>query len=71
LKSQKHKEGKERLKRKEVRERDIIKQLTDYNKDIHVVGENIAENTQVFRVGFLLTTWKYSESFWRKLDIVS
>ena len=49
LKSQKHKEGKERVKRKEARQRDIAKQLTDYNKDIHVVGENIAETTQVFR----------------------
>ena len=50
LKSQKHKEGKERLKRKEHREQDIANKLKDYNKDTHVVGENIAENTQVFHV---------------------
>ena len=31
LKSQKHKEGKERLKRKKVRERDIATKLTSYN----------------------------------------
>ena len=50
LNSQKHKEGKEQLKRKEARERDIANKLTGYNKDTHMVGESIAESSQVFRV---------------------
>ena len=50
LKSQKHKEGKERLKRKEARERDIASKITSYNEETRVVGENIAESTQVFHV---------------------
>ena len=50
LKSQKHKDGKERLKRKEARERDIAKKLNNYNEETHMVSENIAEDTQVFRV---------------------
>ena len=50
LKSQKHKEGKERLKRKEARDRNIANKLTDYNNDTHMVGESIAESSQIFRV---------------------
>ena len=50
LKSQKHKEGRERLKRKEARERDIANKITDYNEETHLVSENIAQSTQVFRV---------------------
>jgi len=50
LKSQKHKEGKERLKRKEARERDIANKITSYNEKSHMAGENLAEGTQVFCV---------------------
>ena len=50
MKSQKHKEGKEQLKRKEAREIDIASKITSYNEESHVVGENLAEGTQVFCV---------------------
>ena len=36
--------------RKEARERDIANKLTDYNEDTHMVGESIAERSQVFHV---------------------
>ena len=55
LKSLKHKEGKEHLKRKEIRERDIATKLTSYNKETHLVSQNIAESMQVFRVKVVST----------------
>ena len=50
IKSAKHQEGKKRLAKKEMCERDIAKQLSDYNEQNHLIGENLPEETQVFRV---------------------
>ena len=55
LKSQKNKDGKKRLENKEASERDIAKELAVYSKKTHIVGETIAESTQVFRVKILST----------------
>ena len=55
LKSQKHKDGKRRLQKKEAAERDIAKELTFYNEDNRVVGETLTESTQVFRVKVVST----------------
>ena len=55
IKSQKHKEEKERLKRKEARESDIAIKVTSYSKKTHLFSENIVENTQVFCVKAVLT----------------
>ena len=55
LKSQKHKDGKKRLDKKEASERDIVKELAVYNENTHMVGETIAGNMQVFRVKVLST----------------
>ena len=45
-----------------------MNKLTNYNEDTHVVGENIAESTQVFRVeivqlSFMLESLLISWSF--------
>ena len=55
LKSQKHKDGKKRLDKKEAGERDIVKELAVYNENTHMVGETIAGNMQVFCVKVLST----------------
>ena len=55
LKSQKHKDGKRRLQKKEATEQDIAKKLVSYNKETHAVGETLTENTQVFRVKVVST----------------
>ena len=55
LKSQKHKDGKKRLDKKEASERDIVKELAVYNENTHMVGETIAGNMQVFRIKVLST----------------
>ena len=55
LKSQKHKDGKKRLDKKEASERDIVKELAVYNENTHMVGETIAGNMQVFHVKVLST----------------
>ena len=56
LKSQKHKDGKKRLDKKEASEQDTVKELAVYNENTHMVGETIAgNNMQVFRVKVLST----------------
>ena len=55
LKSQKHKDGKRRLQKKEAGERDIAKQLAVYNEENRTVGETLTESTQVFRVKVVST----------------
>ena len=55
LKSQKHKDGKRRLQKKEAGERDIAKQLAVYNEENRTVGETLTESTQIFRVKVVST----------------
>ena len=55
MKSQKHKDGKRRLQKKEAGEQDIAKQLVTYNKKTHMEGENLTESTQVFCVKVVST----------------
>ena len=55
LKSQKHKDGKRRLQKKEAGEQDIAKQLAVYNEENRTVGETLTESTQVFRVKVVST----------------
>ena len=55
LRSQKHKDGKRQLQKKEASERDITKELTIYNEDKHVVGETLTESMQVFHVKVVST----------------
>ena len=38
-----------------IHKRDIAKELAVYNQKTHIVGETIAESTQVFRVKVLST----------------
>ena len=50
IRSTKHAEGKEKLCLKEAREQDIATALKVHNSTDHLVGENLAEEQQVFRV---------------------
>ena len=50
IKSTKHRDGKVRLERKEIQERDIAKQLSNYNQQIHLIGETLPQATQVYCV---------------------
>ena len=50
VKSAKHQDGKKRLAKKELHERDIAKQLAIYNDQNHLIGENLPQETQVFWV---------------------
>ena len=53
LKSSKHIKGKERLKNKEVREKDLADTLQRYNNEVHLRGETLPLTQQVFRVKVL------------------
>ena len=78
----KHKDGKKRLENKEASERDIAKELAVYSRKTHIVGETIAESTQVFRVKVeqfctlnlseFITSWisLFSHSPWPKTKIL-
>lgn len=48
--SQKHDQGKKKLKANEMRERDIAQMLNDYNQEHHLVGVSLSEQQQVYRV---------------------
>ena len=50
IKSTKHRDGKVRLEKKEIQERDIAKQLSNYNQQIHLIGETLPQATQVYCV---------------------
>ena len=69
MKSQKHKDGKRRLQKKEAGEQDIAKQLVTYNKEIHMVGENLTESTQVFHVK-VVSTFLHAGIPLNKLDVI-
>lgn len=53
--SAKHKNGKERLKLKEAKERDIAKALAVNDEKCHPVGETLPEEQRVYRVRVLKT----------------
>ena len=46
----KHKNGKKRLKSKELRERRIAKMLVKHNEEQHMQGETLPEEQQVYRI---------------------
>lgn len=46
----KHKNSKERLKSKELREKQIAKMLVKHNEEQHLRGETLPEEQQVYRV---------------------
>ena len=48
--SSKHRKGKERLKRKDSRERDIAEDLRKYNEEMHPRGETLPEEQQIYCV---------------------
>ena len=48
--STKHQDGKVRLEKKEIQERDIAKQLSNYSQQTHLIGETLPQATQVYRV---------------------
>lgn len=50
VKSSKHKAGKARLEKKEARESDIASALRAHNEAVHLRGETLPEQQQVFRV---------------------
>ena len=50
MKSSKHASGKERLEKKEARERDIAKSLEDYDNQFHPKGESLSVAHRVYRV---------------------
>ena len=47
---QKHKKTKERLTRKEARERDIVQSLQAYDKEVEPAGTNVSMEQRVYRV---------------------
>ena len=53
LKSSKHIKGKEKLKKKEVQEKDLAETLQRYNNEVHLRGETLPLTQQVFRVKVL------------------
>ena len=50
IKSAKHRVGKKRLKQKEAKEADIASALRAHNEAVHLRGETLPEQQQVFRV---------------------
>ena len=56
--SRKHQNCKERLSRKEARERDIAASLRQYNEQVHQRGETLPEQQQVYRVRIVSTFLK-------------
>ena len=50
MKSSKHASGKERLEKKEARERDIAKSLEEYDNQFHPKGESLSLAHRVYRV---------------------
>ena len=50
IRSAKHEVGKERLQQKEAREADIASALRVHNESVHLRGETLPEQQQVFRV---------------------
>ena len=56
--SMKHKNSKERLSRKEMRERDIASSLHKYNQKVHQRGETLPKEQQVYRVRVVSTFLK-------------
>ena len=50
LKSSKHIKGKEKLRKKEIREKDLTETLQRYNNEVHLRGETLPLTQQVFRV---------------------
>jgi len=50
IKSVKHIEGKEKLKTKEKKERDIASALAEHNRETHQEGESLTVDQQIYRV---------------------
>ena len=50
MKSAKHADGTKRLTSKQAHEQDIARVLSVHNEQIHLNGENLPEQQQVFRV---------------------
>ena len=55
LKSQKHHNGKQKMRQRAVREGDIAESLAKYNNDVHPKGETLPVQQQVFRVKVMQT----------------
>ena len=54
LKSTKHREGKERVAKKEKAESDIAEALVSSDKDHHPVGETLPQDQRVYRIKVVL-----------------
>ena len=55
IKSTKHSDGKKRLEQQKAKDQDIAQSLRKYNEDVHLRGETVPEQQQVFRVKVLKT----------------
>ena len=53
VKSSKHAKGKERMSKKEARQKDLAEALQKYNDDVHLRGETLPQTQQVYRVKVL------------------
>jgi len=53
IKSSKHVKGKQRLSKKEAREKDLAESLRSYNEEVHLRGETLPQDQQVYRVKVL------------------
>ena len=58
IKSKKHEESKERLKKKESRERDIAEALRAHDAETHQKGETLPEKYNVYRAKFVIAFMK-------------
>ena len=58
IKSKKHEDGKKRLKRKELRERDIAESLRAHDNETHCKGETLPEAQNVYRARVVITFMK-------------
>ena len=50
IKSTKHSDGKKRLEQRKAKDQDIAQSLRKYNEEVHLRGETVPEQQQVFRV---------------------
>jgi len=53
IKSFKHVKGKEKMKNKEAKEKDLAESLQNYNDNVHLQGETLPQAQQIYRVKVL------------------
>ena len=80
MKSSKHAKGKERMSKKEDREKELAESFQKYNDDVHLRKETLPHAQQVFRMkvlkvflraGITLNKLAVFVNYWRRVATVS